>query len=109
MPKILTEKEVADLLEGLAGGPVVYFAENFTKYTTEECLQAYYDSLENQLAEKNAMIDWLVKQLDRLGMRCRFCCPINKGYEAMLGCVVENKSCDICWKEAAQEAVKKDG
>ena len=38
-----------------------------TKYATEECLQAYYDSLEKQLAEKEAMIDWLA------GMCRAFC------------------------------------
>lgn len=56
-----------------------------SKYITEECLQAYYDSLEEQLAEKDAIIDWLCNQLDD-----------NTVFTA------ED------WLEMAQEAVKKN-
>lgn len=73
-----------------------------------DCPCADIGHLQKELAEKEAMIDWLAQQLDRLGMRCRFCCPMVKGYEAMTGCVIEDRQCDICWKEAAQEAVKKN-
>ena len=57
-----------------------------TEYTTDECLQAYYDSLEEQLAEKEAMIDWLCKRLADYSVFY----PAEK------------------WKELAQEAMKKD-
>lgn len=33
------------------------------QYTTDECLQEYYVSLEKQLKEKDAMIDWLAGEL----------------------------------------------
>lgn len=69
------------------------------KYTTEECLQEYYDSLEKQLADKDTMIDWLCAKLQS------YCDNP----------AVHN--CDICrkgechnhnWRDAAHEAVKKN-
>ena len=32
-----------------------------TEYCADECLQAYYDYVEEQSEEKDAMIDWLAK------------------------------------------------
>ena len=62
---------------------------------TEYGKDKYIELLERQLTEKNAMIDWLSRKLGRSDM-----CPIEE-------CPAEDKDCGECWKEAAQEAVKK--
>lgn len=58
-----------------------------TEFTTEECLEAYYDSLEKQVRIKDAMIDWLAVKLEKSGFRNR---------------------CADCWVKFALEAVKKN-
>ena len=66
------------------------------KYTTEECLQEYCLSLEEQLAEKDAMIDWLAEQLmakDR---------AVSNG-----GFLLDNMS-HAGWREAARKAVENE-
>lgn len=81
------------------------------EYTTEECLQAYYDSLEEQLAEKDAMIDWLADNLAILissGPDTPMACPLWPEGERLIKCREWKLSCADCWKEAAQEAIKKN-
>ena len=68
-------------------------------YTTEECLQGYCLSLERQLAEKDAMIDWLAGRLIDGCLTSTTCkrCPLIKSCPK----ITVND-----WRKAAQEAVK---
>lgn len=65
------------------------------KYTTEECLQEYYSSLEEQLKEKEAMIDWLANQLAEAR---------NKLF-VLTGAGTYDL---VDWRKAAQKAVRKN-
>lgn len=72
---------------------------NKPKYTTEECLKEYYDSLEEKLKEKDAMIDWLVF---RLQSYCNNPLIINCSECRKHDCHNNN------WRKAAQEAIKRN-
>lgn len=76
------------------------------EYTTEECLQEYYNSLEKQLKEKDAMINWFANILSGV---CK------KDYsDAGCGIICPNieKFCNNItakdWIKSAQEAVNKN-
>ena len=70
-------------------------------YTTDECLQEYYDSLEKQLAEKDAMIDWLADAVAWFGKAFE-----NNGHDP-IPVEIEGIGCANYWKEKAQEAMQK--
>lgn len=55
--------------------------------TQTDFMQAHIEALENQLAEKDAMIGWLADKLEKSGFRERYA---------------------IQWIKLAQEAVNKD-
>lgn len=78
-------------------------------YTDTEYLQESVKSLEKQLAEKEAMIDWLADNLAILissGPDTPMACPLWPEGERLIKCREWKLSCADCWKEAAQEAVK---
>lgn len=69
------------------------------EYTTDECLQEYYTSLEEQLKEKDAMIDWLAEKYSERVQDCPY--EICKQSDC-------GKTAAQCWREVAREAVKQN-
>lgn len=78
-----------------------------TNFTTDECLTAYYESLEAEVsrlediaAVKDAMIDWLASKLqDYCDSPCRHNCDMCRKGECH----------NHHWRKAAREAVRKEG
>lgn len=78
-------------------------------YDLDDCLQEYYNSLEEKVKEQESIINWLAYKLVDKGISCDFgkiliiegvdedpYININRSYQAFL------------WYKAAQEAVKKN-
>lgn len=72
------------------------------EYTTEECLQEYYDSLEKQLAEKDAMINWLIGKITDFCVETDSC----HGCPGVTVCPKSTPYFKEGWRKAAQEAVE---
>lgn len=74
--------------------------------TQIDFMQEHIEALQNQLAEKDAMIDWLVNILSGICQKdddvgCGYICPIPGKL-----CYEINTN---DWRKAAQEVVKKNG
>lgn len=83
---------------------IIPFVSNVT-------LEQLFEAAQKELAEKDAIINWLADNLAFIvssGPDTPMACPKWPEGERLIKCKEGKLSCADCWKEAAQEDVKKD-